>query len=157
MLTCISRRKIIRYCLVRRANMRLRRSGAPTFGKNFFGFIEATIAVPNRTATSLTSYVCWHFKRRSRCVSTSMTWCSYGHGLFHDLGLITVSYHDGGVAFTHRRLASPLNHHLQHIACGDTRCARVPLEAKSKSPRRPTLRSNVAVSLRSHFSRTAEA
>jgi len=40
-----------------------------------------------------------------------------------------VSYHDGGVAAA---LASPLNHHLQHIACGDTRCARVPLEAKSK-------------------------
>jgi hypothetical protein len=27
-----------------------------------------------------------------------LSWCRDGHGLFHDLGLITVSNNDGGVA-----------------------------------------------------------
>jgi len=59
-----------------------------------------------------------------------MTWCSNGDDLFHYRGLITVSNNDGGVAVA---LASPLNHHLQHIACGDTRCARVLLWKQNQS------------------------
>ena len=58
--------------------------------------IERRSAIQVRSASSL-SHEGWQFKRRSRCVSTSMAWCSYGHGLFHYRGLITVSNNDGGV------------------------------------------------------------
>lgn len=43
--------------------------------------------------------------------ASSLPWCSYGHGLFHDLGYLTVSDDDGGIVAPQRLIAelgSPL-------------------------------------------------